>query len=122
MEGVLIGILVVWFVTEWWLLRTNAQIRKELLQAHKEMAKMKIQTLTAAARTYFHKYDKFPAKLADLVEPLDNSQPLIETGWKAILDPWGNEHHYRIENENSETGIHIWTVAPDGTRIDNAPE
>ena len=93
------------------------ELRAELAQTQKDLAKGKIQILTTAAKAYFAKYDRFPVKLADLVEPLDGSKPFIETGWQALLDPWGKEHHYRTENN----AIQIWTVASDGTRIDNAP-
>jgi hypothetical protein len=123
MDGLLILVLVVvFFVIEESIRRSNRQVREELTQAQQDLAKTNIQTLTTAAKAYFNKYEKFPAKLADLVEPLDGSKPFIETDWKALLDPWGKEYQFRTEEEKGEIVIKIWTAAPDGTRIDNAPK
>jgi hypothetical protein len=119
MEGLSIGVAVVFFGITLWMRRSNAQLREELKQAQLDLAKLKIHTLATAAKAFFSKHGKYPAKLADLVEPLDGSQPFIDTGWQALLDPWGQEHQYRTNEEKG--AIFIWTVAPDGTRIDNAP-
>lgn len=121
MEGALIGVAVVFFGIMLWMRRLNVQLREELKQAQMDLAKLKIQTLATAAKAFFNKYDKYPAKLADLVDPLDGSKPFIEAGWQALLDPWGKEHHYRMEEVKGVNAIQIWSVAPDGTRVDNAP-
>ena len=115
----LLGLALVFFTIAWSMRRAKLQVMEDLIGTQKELARMSIQALAIAAKAYFTKYEKFPAKLADLVEPLDSSQPFIETGWSVLLDPWGKEFQYRTDEENGAIVIKIWTVAPDGSRIDN---
>lgn len=104
------------------LARTEEPVRKEVTQTQMNLAKINIQTLTTASKAYFVKHGEYPKKLAHLVEPPDGGRPFIEPGKKLLQDPWGKDYKFEVKEENGIAVIKIWTIAPDGTRIDNAPK
>lgn len=93
---------------------SDEPVKKEVPQAEKDLAKLNIQILEKGVKTYVIRYDKFPAKLAEVVAFIDPAK-------RTLQDPWGKDYKYEAKVENNgETVIKIWTVAPGGTRIDNA--
>jgi hypothetical protein len=102
--------------------QSEQPVTKEVTQAQKDLAKTNILTLTSAAKAYFIKYSEYPKNLAHLAEPPDGSRPFIEPGKKLLQDPWGKDYQFEVKVENNINVIKIWTIAPDGTRIDNMPK
>jgi hypothetical protein len=101
---------------------SNEPVEKEVTQTQKDVAKITIRNLTTAAKAYYIKFGEYPKKLTELEAPPDGSPSFIEPGKKLLQDPWGKDYKFEVKVVNNIKVIEIWTVAPDGTRIDNAPK
>jgi len=81
-------------------------------------AKSDVMMLTTAAKAYRIRYEEYPAKLSDLVEPPDGRTPYIEPD--AITDPWQQPYQYDPAGpRNNGEQPDIWTVGHDGKLIGN---
>jgi Type II secretion system (T2SS), protein G len=92
---------------------------KKPTHAEKDAAKIAAGNLEKAVNAYYIKYGEYPVFLIQLVKPGNKDQPFVENK-KALQDPWGKEYQFKLEEENGQFTVRIWTIAPDGTRIDNA--
>ena len=84
-------------------------------------AKSGVMTLTHAVTAYALKYDEYPAKLWDLVDPPDGASPFVVRD--AIIDPWQRPYQYDpIGPRNNGEQPDIWTTGHDGQLIGNWPK
>ncbi len=84
-------------------------------QAKKDRARLDIQTLSTASKTYM---------IQNAGTPPDNLQQvlyLVEGGSASNLqDPWGQPYQLEMINVNGQDTVHIFTTCPkDGELIDN---
>src|SRR5262249_49663269 len=80
-------------------------------------AKSDVMMLTSAVKAYRIKYEEYPAKLRDLVEPPDGP-PYVEPD--SIIDPWQQPYQYDAAGpRNNGEQPDIWTVGDDGKLIGN---
>lgn len=82
--------------------------------AKKDRARMDIQGLTTASKTYMIRNAGQPP------ENLGLCLQYIEGGSESnLMDPWGQAYQYEVIDVNGQQTIHIFTQTPDGELIDN---
>lgn len=90
-----------------------------LAEAKRDTAKLQAFTISNALKAWYIKNDSFPTSLEMLVNPPDG-KPFLEGGKDAIIDPWGKPFQFRTKDDNQAVIVEVWTISPNGTRIDNA--
>lgn len=90
-----------------------------LAEAKRDKAKLQVFTISTALKAWYIRNESFPNSLEMLVNPPDG-KPFLEGGKDAIIDPWGKPFQFLTKDDNQEVIVEVWTIAPDGTRIDNA--
>jgi general secretion pathway protein G len=96
-------------------------ISLSLMRAYGEndLAKAGAKTLTIGVKSYQLRYESYPARLDQLVQPPDGG-PFVLPG--ALLDPWGRPFQYDPAGpRNHGKQPDIWTVTPKGEVIGNWP-
>jgi general secretion pathway protein G len=82
--------------------------------AKKDRARMDIQGLTTASKTYMIRNGGQPP------ENLGLCLQYIEGGSESnLMDPWNQAYQYEVIDVNGQQTIHIFTQTPDGELIDN---
>jgi len=89
-------------------------------QARKSTAKLQVQMLTKAAKTYWLEHnDQWPQSLQALLMRDDYGGPYLENT-DALIDPWGQPYQYNpVGPQNNGMYPDIWSLAPDGKQIGN---
>ena len=86
----------------------------------KDKAYMDVKAIEIAVKAYaLRNGGDYPEGLQQLIAPPDGSKPFLEGGQDALLDPWGKVYSYTVVQGGSESQPKIFTVAPDGTEINN---
>ena len=90
-----------------------------LAEARRDKAKIQAKIIVTALKTWYIKYDSLPDSLEMLVSPPEG-KPILD-GKDAIVDPWGKPFQFAVKEakDNQEIRFEVWTIDPDGKRIDN---
>ena len=93
-------------------------VTKYLDTAKRQEAKLKMQKIENAAKTYLAVYNEYPTDPSQLVtQSPDGSAPLIEGGQTAVLDPWGVPFQMSIvQDDQGSTRVRIVSTGS-GTQI-----
>jgi len=87
--------------------------------AKHDLAKSGAQILTTGAFSYHLKFETYPARLDQLVQPPEGG-PYADPS--ALLDPWDQPYQYDAAGpRNHGEQPDIWTVTPKGEVIGNWP-
>jgi type II secretory pathway pseudopilin PulG len=74
----------------------------------------------SAILSYYSRHQSYPESLDDLVVEKNGRQPPIDGGPSALLDPWGNKFQFEIiTNRDGYEDVAVWTVTPQGKRIES---
>jgi len=56
---------------------------------------------------------RYPARLEELLDPSDGSQPVVGTP-QVLNDPWNRMYQYRYPGEHPPQEYDLWSLGPDG--------
>jgi general secretion pathway protein G len=92
-----------------------------LSQAKVDQASLQATNIQKAAMAYYTKTSGvWPDSLQALVmrDPNTGTQPLLEGGESAIVDPWGQPYQFEVGEDNTGTlRFVVYTTSPEGQRI-----